>query len=95
MSQKEMTAAAEPVSLRVAKKYRRDFLDGLTTPGWIVDVRGQCVKQLALALKCDRDRRFVLVDYRTGAQDQVNRRLGRCEQDLPVDCPAFTGGSRL
>jgi len=62
-----------------------------TIPSWIVGLRGQCVKHVAwdddrdtLVFHCDRDRRFVPVDHRTGARGTVNRRLRREVQDLPV-----------
>ena len=62
-----------------------------TIPSWIVGLRGQCVKGVAwdeardtLVFHCDRDRRFVPVDHRSGARGTVNRRLRREVQDLPI-----------
>ena len=62
-----------------------------TIPSWIAGLRGQCVKHVrwddargALVFHCNRDRRFVPVDHRTGARGTINRRLRRLVQDLPA-----------
>lgn len=62
-----------------------------TIPSAILGLRGQCVKSVdwdaeaeALVFRCDRDRRFVPVDHRTGARGTVNQRLRRRVRDLPL-----------
>jgi len=61
------------------------------TPSKILGLQGQCVKRVVcdetsggLVLHCDRDRRFVPVDHRTGSRGTVNRRLRRQIRDLPL-----------
>lgn len=62
-----------------------------TIPSKILGLPGQCVKHVswdeargAIVFHCDRDRRFVPVDHRTGARGVVNRRLRHEVADLPI-----------
>lgn len=60
-------------------------------PSKILGLQGQCVKGVdwdaqahRLVFHCDRDRRFVPVDHRTGSRGTVNQRLRRQIRDLPL-----------
>ena len=60
-------------------------------PSKIVGLKGQCVKRVewdvadeCLVFRCNRDRRFVAVDHRTGSRGTVNQRLRRSVWDLPL-----------
>lgn len=62
-----------------------------TIPARILGLRGQCVKQVTweqargvMVFHCNRDRRFIPVDHRSGARCAVNRRLRREVVDLPI-----------
>lgn len=66
-------------------------------PTKILGLRGQCVKSVdydqstqTLAFYCERDRRFVPVEHRTGARGTVNQRLRRCVRDVPLCGHAVT-----
>jgi len=60
-------------------------------PSKILGLRGQSVKSVrwdegeqSLVFHCERDRRFVPVDHRTGQRGTVNQRLRRTVLDLPL-----------
>jgi transposase len=62
-----------------------------TIPAQILGLRGQCVKHVSydderdvLLFDCDRDRRFIPIDHRTGSRGTVNRRLRREVMDRPI-----------
>ncbi len=72
-----------------------------TIPAQSLGLRGQCVKQVkyddernVLVFHCDRDRRFIPVDQRTGARGTVNRLAAQPAIDRATGTPPMVHGGK-